>query len=117
MNATDLIPLKPRDYLILFVLESGERHGYGIVKDVEEESMGQVRLDPANLYRAIKRLMRDGLVEESETTSTADDSERRRYYAITPFGSKVLKLEATRLASLADAARAMGLLSDARTLG
>jgi DNA-binding PadR family transcriptional regulator len=115
MEPHDLIPLNPRDYLILFVLEAGERHGYGIVKEVERESGGQVQLDPANLYRSIKRLSRDGLVGEAERRPVEGTSERRRYYAITQFGRQVVALEAARLASLADAARASGLIPEART--
>jgi DNA-binding PadR family transcriptional regulator len=108
-----MIPLKPRDYLILFVLESGERHGYGIVKQVEAESGGQVRLDPANLYRSVRRLIRDGLVEESDRRANDESGdERRRYYAVTDFGRQVVRLEAARLARLADAARARALIPE-----
>lgn len=111
MTPESMIPLNPRDYLILFVLESGEHHGYGIVKQVESESGGQVRLDPANLYRAVRRLIRDDLVRESDQRATGDSrDERRRYYAVTEFGRQVLRLEATRLAGLADAARARALI-------
>jgi DNA-binding PadR family transcriptional regulator len=111
MNPESMIPLSPRDYLILFVLESGERHGYGIVKQVEAESSGQVRLDPANLYRSVRRLIRDGLVRESERREPDEASdERRRYYAVTDFGRQVVRLEAARLARLADAARARHLI-------
>lgn len=111
MNPESMIPLTPKDYLILFVLESGERHGYGIVKQVEKESGGQVRLDPANLYRSIRRLVRDRLVREADRRPTGDSSdERRRYYAVTDLGRQVLRLEASRLARLADAARARRLI-------
>ena len=113
MNAESMIPLNPRDYLILFSLESGERHGYGIVKDVERDSGGQVRLDPANLYRAVRRLLRDGLLKEGERREVEDGEERRRYYAITDLGRSVVRLEAARLASLADAARERRLIPEA----
>lgn len=107
-----LLPLSPRDFLVLFSLaSSGEQHGYGIVKAVERESDGTVSLDPANLYRALKRLIRDGLVREAERRAAPDaGDERRRYYAITDFGRKVVALEAARLARLADAARAGQLI-------
>lgn len=111
MDPASQIPLNPRDYLILFSLVSQERHGYGIVKRVEADSDGQVSLDPANLYRAIKRLIRDGLIAESDERSTQESGgQQRRYYAITPFGREVVALEAARLASLADAARAESLI-------
>jgi DNA-binding PadR family transcriptional regulator len=111
MSAESQIPLNPRDYLILFSLISGERHGYGIVKQVEADSGGQVALDPANLYRAIKRLIRDGLVEEGEDRPTPESGgQKRRYYNITEFGREVVALEAARLAALADAARSENLI-------
>jgi len=111
MTAESQIPLNPRDYLILFSLVGEERHGYGIVKQVESDSNGQVSLDPANLYRAMKRLIRDGLVEEGEDRPTPESGgQKRRYYHITDFGREVVALEAARLAALADAARAENLI-------
>ena len=116
MNPETLIPMNPRDYLILFALASGERHGYGIVKQVEADSHGQVKLDPANLYRSVKRLIRDGVMIESDKRPAPEaDNQRRRYYAITDFGREVVALEAARLATLADAARAENLIPDAET--
>lgn len=113
MDAKALIPLNPRDYLILFALAGGERHGYGIVKDVEHDSGGRVRIDPANLYRSIKRMMTTGLVEEAgERLSTESQDERRRYYRITRLGRDVVRLEAARLAELTAAARARRLLPE-----
>ncbi len=112
MDPEALLPLNPRDYLILFSLVTGERHGYGIVKEVERESRGKVQLDPANLYRSVKRLIRDGLVVEADRRPAAEaENERRRYYAITDFGHRVVTLEAARLAELADAARARNLIA------
>ena len=106
MKAADLIPLNPRDHLILFCLASEERHGYGIVKDVEQTSGGRVRLDPANLYRSIKRMLTSGLVEEVDARATAEaDGERRRFYRITRLGLEVFQMESARLADLTDEAR------------
>ena len=111
MKPESQIPLNPRDYLILFALVSEERHGYGIVKQVEADSHGQVSLDPANLYRAVKRLIRDGMLAEGDKRPAPDaGDQRRRYYAITAFGREVVALEAARLATLADAARAESLI-------
>ncbi len=111
MEPEALLPLNPRDYLILFSLVSSRRHGYGIVKEVERQSKGRVQLDPANLYRSIKRLARDGLVTEVEVDSACDDQDdRRRYYAMTEFGRRVVALEAARLAELSDAARGRNLI-------
>ncbi len=111
MNPEALIPLNPRDYLILFSLAATERHGYGIVKQVEADSEGQVKLDPANLYRAIKRLIRTGLIVKAELRATPESGgKQRRYYSITELGDEVVVLEAQRLATLADVARARNLI-------
>lgn len=106
------IPLNPRDYLVLFSLTSGERHGYGMVKEVQEQSGGAVRMDPSNLYRALKRLIQKGLVAESDPRSGADSDERRRYYSLTPLGREVVEAEASRLSRLTDAARERQLISE-----
>ena len=108
-----MLPVNPRDFLILFSLIDGERHGYGVLKQVAAESEGRVRLDPANLYRSLKRLMKDGLVAESEKRPASDlDDERRRYYALTDLGNQVVVAEATRLSKLADAARSRNLITE-----
>ena len=110
-KAQDLIPLGARDFLILFALVEGERHGYGIVREVERESRGQVRIDPANLYRSVKRMLGAGLVEDAGSRSDGTPgAQRRRYYRITALGRDVVTLEAARLAELAARARARGLL-------
>jgi DNA-binding PadR family transcriptional regulator len=110
-DAASLIPLNPRDYLILFSLVEEDRHGYGIVKDVDAGSRGGVRLDPANLYRTLKRMIATGLVEETDPPDTAEaGAERRKYYRMTPLGRKVVELEALRLADLTEAARALELI-------
>lgn len=116
MHPGDLIPLNPRDYLILFSLAGADRHGYGIVKDVEALSEGRVRLDPANLYRALKRLLASGLVIEAGSRPARDaGDERRRYYRVTPLGRDVVRLEAARLADLTEAARARRLIPNSRS--
>jgi DNA-binding PadR family transcriptional regulator len=110
-DAASMIPLNPRDYLILFSLVDEDRHGYGIVKHVEAGSRGGVRLDPANLYRSLKRMTGDGLVEETEAPPVDDaTADRRKYYRITGLGREVVELEARRLAELTAAARDLELL-------
>ena len=105
------LPLQPRDYLMLFALSAGPRHGYGLIKDVERDTAGAVSIDPANLYRSIKRLTKDGLVVEADAPQGAPASdERRRYYRITPVGRRVVQAEAARLADLAMLARERNLI-------
>ena len=107
------LPLNPRDYLILFSLTAGERHGYGLIKDVESQTGGDVLLDPANLYRSMKRLIRAALVQESRRRQAPESgNERRRYYTITALGSRVVRAEATRLNHLATLARSRQLIHD-----
>jgi len=106
-----MLPLQPKDYLILFALGEGDLHGYGIVKAAEAESGGTVRLDPANLYRALQRLTRDGLVAEAgEVTADGSEGAPRRYHTLTDFGREVLRAESRRLSVLTDAARARKLI-------
>ena len=105
------LPLNPRDYLILFALTGGERHGYGLIKDVEEQTGGEVSLDPANLYRSVKRLIKEGFLKESDRRRASDSGdERRRYYAITKLGRRVVRAEAMRLDRLAALARSQNLI-------
>lgn len=96
-----VLPLKPVDYLVLLVLAGQDRHGYGIVQDIEERSQGQIRLEPGNLYRTIRRLMGQGLLKETERRPAPEsDDERRRYYCLTPFGLRVAEAETARLKRL-----------------
>jgi DNA-binding PadR family transcriptional regulator len=109
------LPVKPRDFLILLALAEGEAHGYGILKEVAEETGAGVYLDPANLYRALRRLMKEGLVTESEKRPAADlADERRRYYGLTELGALVAQAEAERLRGLADVAVARNLIPQSR---
>lgn len=90
-------PLAPRDLLILAVLADRPSHGYGIIKAVEERSAEDVLLDPANLYRCLRRMSDDGWIDEVE--SRADD-DRRRTYRITVVGKTILRNEVQRLETL-----------------
>ncbi len=106
-----MLPLSPRDFHILFALADGERHGDGLVKAIEEQTDGLIRLDPANLYRAVQRMVDDGLVEDAERRPAPGSAdERRRYYRITEMGRDVVGAEAGRMRSLANAAEAKSLI-------
>lgn len=107
-----LLPLTPSVFHILLALADGERHGYGIIKEVEGRTEGKVRLGPGTLYGSIKRMLDEGLIEESdERPDPGLDDERRRYYRLTDFGRRVAVAEAERLSSLVSTARAKQLLS------
>jgi DNA-binding PadR family transcriptional regulator len=95
------LPLKPVEFLLLVALVDEERHGYGLTREIAEQSDGVVQLEPGNLYRVIKRLLDDGLVAESSRRSVDGlDDERRRYYRLTALGERVVSLEAQRLRSI-----------------
>lgn len=110
-DPTPFLPLKPTDYQLLYVLFQGERHGYAIVKAIEERTGGRVSLEPSNLYRRIRRLTREGLVEESDDRPAPElDDERRRYYGLTELGRRVLVAEAERMRRLVAEAESGRLL-------
>jgi DNA-binding PadR family transcriptional regulator len=105
------LPVKPVELLILMTVATGERHGYGIMLDIAERTGGSVRLEAGGLYRNIRRLLSDKLLTESVRRPAADlDDERRRYYALTPLGKRVLTAEALRLRALVQAAEAIRII-------
>jgi DNA-binding PadR family transcriptional regulator len=105
------LPLKPIEFLILMTVATTERHGYGIMLDIAERTGGTVRLEAGGLYRSIRRLLADGLLSESAKRPAADlDDERRRYYALTTLGRRVVAAEALRLRVLVRAAEASRII-------
>ena len=95
------IPLKAQWFHILLSLAGGEQHGYAIMQEVLERTLGKVRLWPATLYGSIRNLIEADLIEESKTRpAPEDDDARRRYYRLTPLGRKVLDAECMRLQEL-----------------
>lgn len=109
-NPDSLLPLTPVVLNILLALVDEARHGYGIMLEVREQTKGKVQLGPGTLYGAIRRLKEGGVIEEVEERLDLDvDDERRRYYQLTGFGSKVLSAEFERLDSLLRAARQKGV--------
>jgi DNA-binding PadR family transcriptional regulator len=102
----DFLPLKTNWFHILLSLAGGEQHGYGIMQNVLEQTTGKVRLWPASLYGAIKRLIEAGLIEESNLRpAPEEDDARRRYYRLTEIGRQVLDAECDRLQGLVRAIR------------
>jgi DNA-binding PadR family transcriptional regulator len=111
MEPQDFLPLTPAVLHILLALSDEERHGYGIMREVEERTGGRTRMGPGTLYGSVKRMLADGLIEESdERPDPAMDDQRRRYYRITDFGRRVAGAEAERLSGLVETARARKLL-------
>jgi DNA-binding PadR family transcriptional regulator len=114
------LPLKPITFHVLLSLVDGERHGYGLVRDIEDRTGGRMRLEPANLYRSLKWMLDSGLIEEAERRAAgrggSADDERRRYYRATRLGVRVAEAEAARLEALVREARARHLLKSPRRL-
>jgi DNA-binding PadR family transcriptional regulator len=99
-------PLTPGAYHILLALAHGERHGYGIMREVERLSDGAMRLGPGTLYRTLREMLDAGLIAESEERpDPRHDDERRRYYALTEAGRRAALAETRRLARLVERAR------------
>jgi DNA-binding PadR family transcriptional regulator len=108
---TDLLPLTPPVFHILVALADDERHGYGIMQDVAEQTNDALQLGPGTLYGCLKRMLAAGLVEESDERPDPElDDARRRYYRITLLGRRTVRAEAERLAGAVTAARARKLL-------
>ena len=104
------LPLTPAAFHVLLALADGAKHGYLIMKDVEERTAGEVRLSTGTLYGLIKRFLDDELIVE--LPSEDEGSERRRPYKLTPFGRQVARAEAVRLEQLVSAARSARLLPE-----
>ena len=97
-----LLPLQQAEFHILLALSADDRHGYGIIQDVDARTNGALRLSPGTLYRTIQRLLEQGLIEEPRKPAipAGKDDPRRRYYRITPLGTAVARAETQRLAEL-----------------
>ncbi len=96
---------------ILLALADGERHGYGIMREVEERTGGTVNIWPATLYGAIKRMLAAGLIEAApERPDPELDDQRRRYYSLSDKGRDVLAGETARLAQIVELAREKDVL-------
>ncbi|HJS74857.1 MAG TPA: helix-turn-helix transcriptional regulator, partial [Vicinamibacteria bacterium] len=98
-------PMKPTVFLVLLALGARERHGYGLVKAIEGRAPG-TRIEPANLYRVLRAMKREGLIAESARRPDPElDDARRRYFRITEKGVRAARAEADRLSKLVRIAR------------
>jgi DNA-binding PadR family transcriptional regulator len=132
-NPLSFLPLTPFAFQVLLALADGERHGYAIIKEVEERSGGSVRLRTGTLYTLLQRLLEEQLIAQPGSTTgevlaragdaapptgepagpAARADSRRRYYRLTALGDAVLRAEAQRLEGLIGDARRKHVLSDA----
>jgi DNA-binding PadR family transcriptional regulator len=101
-----LLPLTPIVFQVLLSLADGDRHGYGIIREVEHRTGGLMVLRTGTLYTVMKRLLDLDLVEESDKRpAPEEDDDRRRYYRVTAFGKAVMAAEAQRLEAVVATAR------------
>jgi DNA-binding PadR family transcriptional regulator len=109
----DLLPLRPVEFHVLLSLAAGERHGYGIIQDIQTRGDAPAP-DVGTMYRALARMVEAGLIEPAARRPAADaGDERRNYYRITAAGRRAAAAEARRLELLTKAARVGGLLPKA----
>jgi DNA-binding PadR family transcriptional regulator len=106
---TDLLPLREPTFFILLSLVPGSKHGYAILKDVEELSHGKVKLSTGTLYEALARLLDQGLIERIEPDKAEDENDQdgtihrgktRRSYCLTKTGHRLIEAELQRMHSL-----------------
>jgi DNA-binding PadR family transcriptional regulator len=100
-QSTVQAPLTPAVLHILLALSTGGRHGYGIMKQVQADSQGRVRMGPGTLYGSLARMMEAGLIRESgKRVDPEMDDERRIYYELTSAGRAALVAELRRYRSV-----------------
>jgi DNA-binding PadR family transcriptional regulator len=109
-EARAFLPLHPLAFRVLLAVVDGPSFGTAIVQKIEEAER-TTRLYPANLYRRIRDLLADGLLEECPRPEGADP--RRTYVRLTDLGRAVARAEAERLRDLVTDARSVDLLGDA----
>jgi DNA-binding PadR family transcriptional regulator len=111
MPKRKLDPLPSAAFQILLSLWGADLHGYGIMRQVEEQTDGRMRLGPGTLYSSIQALLEGGFIEQVKGRSDGEpNQERRRYYRLTGAGRKLARCEAERLAELLRVARAKKIL-------
>lgn len=104
-------PLSPAVFSILFALARGEKHGYEIMKQVQRDTHGAVKMGTGTLYGSIKRMLADGLIiEAGERPDPALDDERRRYYRAAERGQRLLAAELRRYSEVVSIARRRRLM-------
>jgi DNA-binding PadR family transcriptional regulator len=108
------LPLTPLAFQVLLALADTPRHGYGVMREVDERTDGLIRMRTGTLYVLLSRLVEQALIAEIDPPADAvSDARERRYYDVTPLGRAVLQAEARRLASVVDEARRKRVLGKA----
>jgi DNA-binding PadR family transcriptional regulator len=106
-----LDPLPAAAFQIMLALADGDLHGYAIMRQVEQQTGGRLRLGPGTLYSSIQTILEGKLIEEVDGREDLEGrSERRRYYRLTAAGRKLARLEAEKMADVLRVARARKIL-------
>ena len=103
------LPLKPFVLDVLLALADGKRHGWALIREVQQRDGGE-RILPANFYRTLRALREDGLIAEVAGGAADDPNERRQYFILSTLGTKVARAEVKRLEALVVDPRARRLL-------
>jgi DNA-binding PadR family transcriptional regulator len=100
MNESDYLPLTETSFFILLSLATSPKHGYAIMKEVEQMSDHRVILATGTLYSALRRMLDDKWITRV-IDSSSDDSRERKFYRLTELGQRILQAETERLQKLA----------------
>jgi DNA-binding PadR family transcriptional regulator len=114
MPKRKLDPLPSAAFNILLALAGEDLHGYAIMRQVEQQTCGRMRLGPGTLYGSLRTLLEANLIKEIDASSESEDSsERRRYYRLTSAGLRLVRSEVEALAQTLRIARAKRILRGA----
>jgi DNA-binding PadR family transcriptional regulator len=108
-------PLTTAMFHVLLALSDGDKHGYAILKEVANQTNGEVQLSTGTLYGIIKRLLENGFIKEVHKRAIKNDDQRRRYYHLTEAGHDCAVAEARRLEKLVLRARSKKLIQGLRS--
>lgn len=112
-KVSELLPLREPTFFILLSLTRGEKHGYAIMKDIDELSRGGIKLSTGTLYEALARLLDQNLIERIDETESYERKSQarqnhpgrpRKSYRLTQMGWRVLEAETNRMRALVAAA-------------
>ena len=104
-NLPSNLPLSEQTFFILLSLAQVPRHGYAILKDVQQLSNGRIRISISTLYTTLKRLLELGWIERVEPEAPDQSGRPRKEYRLTHNGQKILNVEISRLQGLIHAAQ------------
>ena len=105
-NPDDFLPLTSPVFHILLALADCDRHGYAILREIEDRTGGAVSLGTGTMYTALKRMLNAGLIEQTDRLPNPNDhDERRTYYRVTKLGARVARAETARMDALVGMAR------------